>query len=284
MPADRLPEDGELRLGSVVLPDGQRRALRIPARKGLRVAEFLPSEPVVWVTNTPVADPGGAWSALSDMSGRTGLMPFLAAPMRSDQRRPWDSGEFNDPEDMARLDHIDAAAVLKHCWDNRLSLDPAEYEDSDTVEWVAAQIAPFGRDFPGLAAGSDEPLDPAPRYAALAALRPARIGLAVADRPADVLPAIGWGPGNWIDGALPVAAVVRSWEERSGARLLEVAHDAFTLLVERPPRTLPPAQRLAAEQFAFADECSAAGQVGMNEVGVIAPCLVTAPTWGFWWD
>ena len=66
--------------------------------------------------------------------------------------------------------------------------------------------------------------------------------------------------------------------------LAEVAHDAFTLLAERPPRALPAAQRLAAEQFAFADECSAAGQEGMNEFSIIAPRLVNTPAWGFCWD
>ena len=81
MAADRLPEDGELRLGSVMLPAGQHRALRIPAR-----------------------------------------------------------------------------------WDGRLSLDPAEYEDSETMQWVTAQIAPFGWEFPGLAPGCNEPLDPARRH------------------------------------------------------------------------------------------------------------------------
>jgi Domain of unknown function (DUF4253) len=69
-----------------------------------------------------------------------------------------------------------------------------------------------------------------------------------------------------------------------GARLLEVGFAEFRLLVERPPATPQAALRVAAEQFAFADECACAGQVGLTEVRTIASCLVNTPIWGFWWD
>ena len=66
--------------------------------------------------------------------------------------------------------------------------------------------------------------------------RPARIGLAVADRPADVLTRIGWtGAANGCLTPLPITAVLRSWEDRFGARLLQIGFDRIRLLVERPP-------------------------------------------------
>jgi hypothetical protein len=108
--------------------------------------------------------------------------------------------------------------------------------------------------------------------------------MAAANRPADALPAMGWIPANWIDGTLPVAAVLRSWEERFGARLLEVGLGEFKLLVERPPRTRQAALRIAAEQWAFADECACADQEGLTEVGSIAACLENTSIWGFWLD
>jgi hypothetical protein len=43
--------------------------------------------------------------------------------------------------------------------------------------------------------------------------------------------------------------LLNPWEDRFGARLLEVGLDDVKLLVERPPRTLQAAQRIAAEQW-----------------------------------
>ena len=50
-----LPEDGELRLGSVILAEGRRMA----------VSDGF-GDPVIWVTTQPVPDAGMAWAALSD--------------------------------------------------------------------------------------------------------------------------------------------------------------------------------------------------------------------------
>jgi len=48
-----------------------------------------------------------------------------------------------------------------------------------------------------------------------------RIGLVAAERPADVPLVIGWeGPVNWGDFLLPLTAVLRSWEDRFGARVI----------------------------------------------------------------
>lgn len=108
------------------------------------------------------------------------------------------------------------------------------------------------------------------------------MGLAAASRPADVLPLIGWdGAANHWEDALVIAAVLRSWEERFGARLLRVGFAEIQLLAERPPRTVQAAQQLAAEQFAFCDE--SAGK-GLHDVPSITAHLLSSPTWTFWWD
>jgi hypothetical protein len=108
----------------------------------------------------------------------------------------------------------------------------------------------------------------------------ARIGLVPAARTADVLPLIGWTPSDQSD-ALPVAAVVRSWEDRFGARLLRVGFAETSLLASRPPRSISHAQRIAAEHFVFCDEC--AGR-GLHHVPRIAASLMESPVWTFWWD
>jgi hypothetical protein len=115
----------------------------------------------------------------------------------------------------------------------------------------------------------------------LDSLLPARIGLVAADRPADVLPQIGWtGVTNRYPTALPVAAVLRSWEERFGARLLDVGFAKIRVLVERPPRSLNAANRVAAEHYVLADE---SGE-GLRSISTIAASLVDAPIWALWWD
>jgi hypothetical protein len=264
MAMGRLPEDGELRLGSVVLPAGKQVH-----------AGGDPAVPVAWVTRQAVPGAGRAWAALSAAHQETGLVPFLAGTLPGSPARPWDTEEFGIPADPAQLDHIDAARMLADLWDGEM---PDE-EEEDDPEW-AAMHAPFSRQFPGLAPPEPTPLSPGQLDKALGSLPAARIGLVPAARPADVLPLIGWTPSDQ-SGALPVAAVVRSWEDRFGARLLEVGFAQISLLIDRPPRSTGHARRIAAEHFAFCDEC--AGQ-GLSDIPRITASLTETPIWTFWWD
>lgn len=185
-------------------------------------------------------------------------MPFLLAGLDDTTARPWDSGELWGRSDVSRLDRIDAAGFLEDLRDGKTHEgDRAEWgedEDEEFVKHIEAAIAPFSRQFPGLAPATEEQLDPAILSGVLGALPTARIGLVPADRPADVLPLIGWFASDQFDDALPVAAVLRSWEDRFGAVLLEVGFSRIRLLVRRPPRTAGAARRIAAEQYAFCDE------------------------------
>jgi hypothetical protein len=273
-----LPEDGELRLGPLTLPAGKR--IRGAGGSG---------EPVAWVTLQPVPDPGRVWAALSAAHQETGLVPILLSGLggdAQDTRRPWDNGEFDAPADVTQLEGMDAAGVLREMWDSSAyEGDDEDWDEEEEDEEMVAMRAPFSRQFPGLAPAEGTSLSQDVIQNALASLRPARLGLVPASRPADVLPLIGWSgfaPGT--DGTLSLAAVLRSWEDRFGARLLDVGFAEIRLLVERPPRTGEAAQRLAAEQFVFCDECTLAGQVGLSDVSSIAARLVNTPLWGFWWD
>jgi hypothetical protein len=116
----------------------------------------------------------------------------------------------------------------------------------------------------------------------LICLPAARIGLATADRPADALAAMGWTPGNWADSVPYLTAVLRSWEDKFGARLFAVGHDEFKRPAERPPRGLHAAQRAAAEVFALGpDEFTCAWDYwALTEVNEIADSLVRSPIWG----
>jgi hypothetical protein len=131
--------------------------------------------------------------------------------------------------------------------------------------------------FPGLAPVTGGNLSSAARTAALRSLRPARIGLVAARRPADVLATVGWtcfdDPAyeDGIPNAVWIGAVLRSWEDRFGARLVAIGPRAeIRLLAQRPPRTLEAAAKIAQEHSAFCTEC--AGQ-GLRTVREIAPVL-----------
>jgi hypothetical protein len=142
-------------------------------------------------------------------------------------------------------------------------------------------FAPFGGRFPGLAPAVENELDPElVRRAVMQYTRRARIGLVPAARPADILSCIGWAGACNHRTALELAVVLRSWEDRFGARLLEVGYDVIRLLVRRPPQTLEAAQRIAAEHFAFSDEAHG----GLRGVPEIARAIVDNPFWDFWWD
>jgi uncharacterized protein DUF4253 len=256
-----LPEEGEVRLGAVLLPAGRR----VIPMEG-------PGEPVAWVTAEPVPDAGLAWSALSDLQQQTGLVPILLTDSEKDE-----DYFFYRPEDVSQLDHLDAAGVLAGLWERRMPSD--DEEDSDHL---AAIRGPFSSQFPGLAPGEDTKLSMAQLHEALRSLPAASIGLVPAARPADVLPTVGWLTTDQLQTSLPIAAILRSWEARFGARLLTVGPGAqIQLLVERPPHATEAAQAIAAEHFAFCDEC--AGQ-GLRDIPKITASLVNAPTWTFWWD
>ena len=266
-----LPEDGVVRLGSVLLPAGKRYFPTEDAPPG-----SSPGEAVAWVTDSPLPEAGRLWWVLSDLHAQTGLVPFLAGG-------PEDGIEylFFTRFDVARLDHMSAADVLSGLW--------ADDTPPDWDEWDAEDRAPFGRKFPGLAPGEGARLNPKPLAAAVDSLAaaedspgPFRIGLTVARRPADVLPAIGWlvTDAEHPD-ALEVAAVLRSWEDRFGARLVQFGPPGtIKLLVERPPRTFETALALAAEHYMLCHQ----SQLVEHSVAAIAEALVGAPIWRLWWD
>jgi hypothetical protein len=272
-----VPGDGELQVGSVRLPSGKRVHGTGPAHEHEAVA-------VAWVTIEELPEPGRVWAALSAESPTTGLMPFLLGHLPGEPSRPWDTEEFWDIADPAEIDGINVARLAKENWDGATHEgEPEDWADEDPefVTYIEATIAPFGREFPGLAPAEDTPLHPTELDKVLGSLPARRLGLVPASRPADVLPLIGWsGATNSYGNSLPIAAVLRSWENRFGARLLETGFGDLSVLASRPPRTTEHAQRLAAEQWAFSNECGN----GLTDIPAITSQLLNSPIWNFWWD
>jgi hypothetical protein len=217
---------------------------------------------------------------------QTGLVPIQLDGLSGDPRRPWDDGDFIEPADPREADGVDAGAVLRFNW--RAWVPHPRHDDPELVQ----VRAPFSLEWPGLAPPEGTPLAPAGRQHALDVVLPqvrqanmatpqARIGLVGAARPADVLLVIGWGGlVNCGESLLELTAVLRSWEDRFGARLIDVGYAGLRLFVERPPRTLEAAQRIAAEQVVLGADCID----GARDIPGIAARLVNGPVWTFWWD
>lgn len=268
-----LPEEGEARVGPVALPAGRRIFSTDEVGN--------PVDPVAWATNGLVPDPGLVWSALSDAHPATGLVPVLLA--HEEDHADYCFGD--DSFDLAEVDQLDGAAVLRARWQDMVRCWTAD------PEW--SQLAPFSREFPGLAPPERNELSAGRRRQVLSSLPPAHIGLIAARRPADALPVAGWmafdddrpyrfhGPGRVLP-PLWLAAVLRTWEDRFGATLLSLGPGAvLRLFVQRPPTSREAAQRIAAEHYVFAD-----GRSGNHfaDIQTIATSLVNAPIWQFWWD
>jgi hypothetical protein len=133
----------------------------------------------------------------------------------------------------------------------------------------------------------DQELSGAELAAALGWFGPARIGLVPAARPADVLALVGYnGTVNGYGTPELLSAVLRSWEDRFGAVLVEVGFAHIRLLARRPPRTLPDAQAVAAELYLMGDEFWPIDKPGTAEkvIGGIAEHILRIPIWSLWLD
>ncbi len=143
-------------------------------------------------------------------------------------------------------------------------------------------VAPFGREFPGLAIVKRAPNDDVVDLVARAvSAEPRRLGLVRVERPADVVAAVGWeGALNYTD-ARSLSTVLRSWEDRFGAVVVGLGFDVMTLAVRRPPATDDEALRVAAELYAF---CPDQVQQGTDSIAAYAKLLKDQVRWDFWWD
>jgi hypothetical protein len=267
-----VPADGPVRLGSVQLPPGTR--LDGGDNDG----------PLLWATSAPVPNAGRVWHELTEMHPATGLVPILLGFLDGGQEgRPWDAGELDDRCSLALVDQLDAAAVIAQSWADSV---PVEEEFDDDPE-LAAMLAPYGAQFPGLARGQDKELTEAELARALSFFGAARIGLVPASRPADVLALAGYnGTVNRYGTPEVLSAAMRSWEDRFGAVLVEVGFAYIRLLAKRPPRSWPDAQAVAAELWSLSDEFWLIDRDdrAVHEVGTIAQSVLEAPVWSLWLD
>lgn len=206
---------------------------------------------------------------------RCGLWPVLVSPHDGNPKVPWVVGEVS-PEPVASIDSLHAGEVLAAFW----------------TEWVEdgsdlRELEPFGHGWPGLAQATDggqQPDEFADQFVRDHEDGTSRIMLVPAARSADVITSAGWqGPLNFSNDMAPLSSVLRSWEDRFGARLVELGLDTLALTVAAPPVTTEHAEHVAAEQFAFCPDNIVQGQA--PTIREYAARMVQGKTiWSFWWD
>ncbi|MBV1851686.1 DUF4253 domain-containing protein [Catellatospora tritici] len=250
-------------------PERDRRTLSVPLPPGRLVTSQQGGDPAYWLSDEPPTP--GLWARRRAEHPRSGLWPLLLEGMRHHPERPWTTGEIQVLPRQA-TDH-DPAELLRGWWRGETG-DPAG------LDWMH----PFGEDWPGLAPSPAPRADPDELADTMADSLPAdrlRLGLVAAPSGAQALVTAGWlGPCNYY-GTAEIAAVVRDWEQRFGARVVTVGFSTLGLSVAAPPMTGPEALAVAAEHFAC---CADLVHQGAGTIEAYAEELLGSTSWSFWWD
>lgn len=247
-------------------PSGRSLGLQLPPGRLIDTTDEGPwHEPLLWHAQRPAAP--GNWSALGGASARAGLLAVLV-DLGGSQGGPaaWEltPGQMSYPGDH------DAEEVLEEYWE---------------------ECAAAGEEWPGPAGALTLTSDPDNRAAQVADaltdeprswFAAPHLALVPARRSADVPAAVGWtGPVNHENDTARLCAVLRSWEDRFGIRVVGLGFDVLVLSVAAPPATPAEATAVAAEHFAF---CPDNVLQGPGDLTSYAEQLVGEHVWSFWWD
>ncbi|SFC18161.1 DUF4253 domain-containing protein [Micromonospora sediminimaris] len=240
--------------------------------------------PTLWLSDDPA--PAGLWSRLHAAHGQSGLWPLLLEGYDGEPTRPWEDGEFWPERGSSPAEH-DPDQLLAGWWAGQTA--PYDGDDQLSNDRRVAVTAPYGLDWPGLAPPGEPWMAPerhADHWAEqLSLAQPAmRLGLVPAERGSDALAVLGWlGAANHTNDPGMLSAVLRSWEDRFGVRVIGVGFAELYLSVAAPPEETTEALRVAAEHFAFCPDNVWQGQRPCT-LAAYAERIVDAPTWAFWWD
>ncbi|MGW9135289.1 DUF4253 domain-containing protein [Streptomyces sp. NPDC055681] len=235
-------------------------------------------EPLLWYADGSATP--DTWPRLLDEGRAVGLLPVLLdGGTRGEWPEKWElsPGMTSYPGDHHAED------VLCELWE--------EYAED---ELEGAAIEPFGPEWPGLAPtpSVSDPADAEERATEIAArltdtdgrMPGARAALVPARRSADIPAAIGWtGPLNYENDVARLCAVLRSWEDRFGIRVVALGFDHLIVSVATPPTAVDEAVAVAAEHFAFCPD-----NIAHNTPDTLRAYadqyVLGEDSWSFWWD
>lgn len=279
-------------------PSGSSLGLELPPGSLIDVtAEGPADEPLLWCADEPAK--AGDYDALQPARRAAGLLPVLV-DLGGDQG-PLDAWHLLPDEASYPGDH-DAEEVLEEFWEEYAADELAPDTDQPGTDSFAEHspdqatydelIAPYGPEWPGLAPARESAVDPDARAASLADsltksgswLKEPHLALVPARRSADIPAAIGWtGQINYEGDVARLCAVLRSWEDRFGIRVVALTADQLVLSVAAPPTTQEEAEAVAAEHFAF---CSDNITQGRHETlrAYAQHDVLNQQVWSFWWD
>jgi Domain of unknown function (DUF4253) len=260
----------------------------------------LPHPPMCWLTDAPVSV--GLWSHLRAEHHRSGLWPLLV--FRGGEGFGWYA------EDESSLARLDPVTLMSEWWPGAVRVTKFDRR----ILGIARQ-----EEWPGLAPPGTPRIDPdllADETAeGKVAGEPARIALVPTARSADSIGHAGWSATDYepySPGAL--SAVLRTWEERFGARVIGVGSGTLWVSVAAPPTTIEHAARVAVEHFSFCPEVEPPGPFSDDLPEVVrredfvtkaterlahtfgvepdwhsmllqyASDIVDRQVWQFWWD
>jgi hypothetical protein len=248
----------------------------IPFRRTSEQAELpVPSgrwHERVWVSEKPMDEPRSFYEFIAAHQ-ESKLWPVLIPPDRrfTAGRGDWLDDRPRLPPAGGEIAGLDAEAVLEAWWGEPCC-------DGKCLE-------PFGAGFPGLARRSTSQRDPLPVAARVGAvvadLEPCRLGLVAADRSADIPALLGWsGTLDTTDDVAAISAVLRSWEDRFGARLVGLGTEDLVLSVAAPPTKIERAMKIAAEHRSF---CQRQFSTQPGNLREFAQGLIDREVWRFSW-
>ncbi|MFJ6479553.1 MULTISPECIES: DUF4253 domain-containing protein [unclassified Streptomyces] len=262
-------------------PTGETAVLGLPPGSLVTETHDGPwREPLLWVADGTAVP--GAWARYRSVRDAVGLQPVLLQDEPGSEE--WWGGEL-DPGMMSDPGDHQVEDVLQTLWESAVS----ETEENEDEEDAGETIAPFTGHWPGLASVGGTPVDPEATAGDVADaligpwLKSPRLALVPVGRPADLPAAIGWsGPVNHVTDVARLCAVLRSWEDRFGARVVALSSARLDLSVAAPPQSLDEALAVAAEHFAF---CPDTIWQGYESIRLYAEqALLGNPHWTFWWD
>jgi hypothetical protein len=257
---------------SVPLPPG-----RVLTEQSVGTSTSAETAPLCWISEEPPSPQ--LLAALRADHRRSGLWPLLLCDDTEVYGQRCTVGIVT-PEPLEHIDRWRAHDVMLRIWDGLCQAD-----DELGPAYDLDALAPFDDTCPGLAPAGSLLADPdilanqqGPRFVD----EDTRLGLAPLRRGADALTALGWsGAANHVSRTAGLSAMLRSWEDRFGARVLRLGPDRLDVSVAAPPHEPAHAAQVAAEHWTF---CPDRVLQESGSISAYANEIRGRRSWSFWWE